>query len=141
MRVTESCVISCAAADVYDSLSKFDFSFWSLVESSAIVREGNGIGISVVLTFKDKTVQTFRAVGMDDFRRSVTLELVDSTATTVLSLIHCISVYPVTKSDTPTCFVEWETDFSFDAGQDVLQDSRYKKLEAFADMQRVFGKK
>ena len=48
----------------------------------------------------------------------------------VTSILHTISLKKVTSSN--ATYIEWSTDFSNDATSEVVQDSSFKKLEAFA---------
>eukprot|EP00759_Apiculatamorpha_spiralis_P000513 PhF_6_TR10161/c0_g1_i1/m.15775 len=145
MRVQESTIIACSASAIWESLAKFDFSWWGIVQTCGLTREGSGIGVAVILTFKDKTVQKFRVVEMSELNRSITLELVESEpAIPTSGVIHTLRVAPVTKPPAgfaACCYVDWVTDFAYDASQEVLQDSRFKKLEAFGNLSTVFGSK
>eukprot|EP00760_Papus_ankaliazontas_P022825 PhM_4_TR1902/c0_g1_i1/m.87223 len=140
VRVTESCVLACPVENVWQALAVFDFSWWGIVETSAIQREGSAVGVTVVLKFKDNTVQRFRVAEVSELEHSVTLELTDSQPpVSTMAQLHTLRLRPVTQSN--ETFVEWVTDFSFDAAQSELQDSKYKKLEAFQDMKRLFAPK
>lgn len=44
-------------------------------------------------------------------------------------MVHTISLRKVTSNN--STFIEWTTDFSNDATSEVVQDSAFKKLEAF----------
>ena len=47
----------------------------------------------------------------------------------VTSMVHTISLRKVTSNS--STFIQWTTDFSNDATSEVVQDSAFKKLEAF----------
>jgi hypothetical protein len=42
-------------------------------------------------------------------------------------------------SDTNQSFLKWTTIFSNDAGIEVLQDQKYKKIEFFAEFKKTFS--
>ena len=44
-------------------------------------------------------------------------------------MVHTISLRKVTSNN--STFIEWITDFSNDATSEVVQDSAFKKVEAF----------
>ena len=74
---------------------------------------------------------------------SITYGIVDSSEslsyTSQLSKITCT---PVTAGKLAgTTFVQWTAEFSNDAGGDVIQDAKYKREEALADLAKAVGKK
>lgn len=53
----------------------------------------------------------------------------------VMSAVHTIRLRRVTASN--QTFVEWESTFSNDATQQVIQDSKFKKLEWLAALDKA----
>lgn len=51
-------------------------------------------------------------------------------ASAASSIVHTIALKKVSTDN--TTFMEWSTDFSNDATSAVVQDSSFKKLDAFA---------
>eukprot|EP00420_Gonyaulax_spinifera_P022024 CAMPEP_0197891376 /NCGR_PEP_ID=MMETSP1439-20131203/28316_1 /TAXON_ID=66791 /ORGANISM="Gonyaulax spinifera, Strain CCMP409" /LENGTH=65 /DNA_ID=CAMNT_0043511479 /DNA_START=1 /DNA_END=198 /DNA_ORIENTATION=- len=45
----------------------------------------------------------------------------------------------VTHGDSPAVFIEYSSDFSSDATMAVLEDSKFKKHDFFADLRRFAG--
>ena len=43
-------------------------------------------------------------------------------------------------TDTDSTFVRWMTEFSNDATIQIIEDSKWKKKEAFADLKRQFNR-
>ncbi len=58
------------------------------------------------------------------------------------SATHTISVKEITNPSGKMAetFVEWTTDYSNDAKLSVIEDSRHKKKEGFAAMNKHFSK-
>jgi hypothetical protein len=54
-----------------------------------------------------------------------------------MSQVTTLRVRPVTATN--ASFVEWISDFSADAGTDVIQDSKFKKLDGFKDLSKALG--
>mmetsp|Transcript_2333 Transcript_2333/g.7092 ORF Transcript_2333/g.7092 Transcript_2333/m.7092 type:complete len:118 (+) Transcript_2333:167-520(+) len=111
------------------------FSWWKLVDK---VESTNGtpdqVGSLHALKYKDGQSISINIRELSDIEHFVTWEVVSSDeALPVSSTIHTIRVRRITASN--ETFVEWSTDFSSDASAEVIQDSKFKKLEAFKDME------
>jgi hypothetical protein len=79
-------------------------------------------------------------LALNDLAYEVTYEVISSDpAISVTSAIHSIRLRPCTFDS--TTLIEWTTDFSNDATQEVIQDSKFKKLEAFEDLFQAVAKK
>ena len=88
------------------------------------------------ITYKDGSDWTVKLVEMSDIDTFLTYEVVSSSeALKAMSAVHTLRVRRVTA--TSQTFVEWTTDFSSDANVAVIEDSRFKKLEAFKDLQQA----
>jgi hypothetical protein len=59
-------------------------------------------------------------------------------ASSVTSAIHTISLKKVSAQN--ATFIEWVTDFSNDATAEIVSDSRYKRLEAFANLSATYAR-
>lgn len=58
--------------------------------------------------------------------------------TSVVSTIRC---YAITSGELEgSTFVEWTGNWSSDAGADVIQDGKYKRREALADLAKAAKK-
>ncbi|KAJ3254230.1 hypothetical protein HK104_007238, partial [Borealophlyctis nickersoniae] len=71
----------------------------------------------------------------------VTYEIIESNPPVpVLAAVHTIRVKKVSHDN--STFVEWETDYSSsDLTANVTEDSRFKKKEAFEDLNKALIKK
>jgi len=73
------------------------------------------------------------ALHAQDIKNFISWEIVASEeAIAVTSAVHTIRLRRITASS--HTFVEWFTDFSSDATFEVIEDSKFKKLDAFKDL-------
>jgi hypothetical protein len=148
-RVLESAVVDAPIDSVWNCVRNLDFKFLSSVENAeneeraetcSCCAQGescsccNGqVGSVVKITYKDGTTQRLKRLELSDLQRFVTWEVIESTpAVPYLSTLSTISLKSVSASG--QTFVEWHSDFSADAGQDVIQDAKFKRLDAFKDL-------
>ena len=137
--VKQSAVVNATIEEVWAAVSRLDFCWWGAVKRG-LVPNPNTVGSDVTLEFKDGTVQKFRLVEFSSMNESFALELVESApAHYVMGTLHKLSLLSVTTTN--QTFVQWETDFSSDVSQEVVQDSKYKKIEALGDLAACFVKK
>merc|ERR1711976_142668 len=111
---------------------------WTGAVKESKITEGTDSSIpsTRVVKYKDGTEQSYIVSGLSDAERSVTFELVTSEpAVTYSSASNTITVQRVTQNN--TAFVSWVTDFSTDASQEHLQDSKFKKLDAFKNLEKA----
>ena len=89
---------------------------------------------TVKLIFKDSQNWTIQLREISSIQKSITFEvIVSEPAASVSSIIHTISLKPITTNPHAT-FVEWVTDFSNDCTAETVMDSSYKRQDAFADL-------
>eukprot|EP01134_Creolimax_fragrantissima_P005109 CFRG5109T1 len=132
-RVHESCVIKAPIDKVWGAVRNGDFAFWKMVKTATKSDQDGLVGGTVKLEFADNTVQTVKILEISDYMHSLTYELIGSEpAITVMSAIHTIKLNRVTADNTTFC--EWISDYSSDVTQEVIQDSLYKRRDAFTDM-------
>ncbi|KNC77137.1 hypothetical protein SARC_10396 [Sphaeroforma arctica JP610] len=132
-RVHESCVIKAPIEKIWTSVRNGQFTFWSSLKSAEVSGVEGQVGGTITLTFKDDTVQVVKILEISDYLHTLTYELVSSEpAISVMSAIHTIKLNKVTVDNSTFC--EWISDYSSDVNQSVIQDSLYKRREAFADM-------
>lgn len=120
---------------VWAAISTLDFKFWSLVKD---VKSTGALaaGAERVVTFKDGTVQTFSIVEFSTLDHHVSYETIESSpAVTFTSALSTISVQRVTSDN--TTFVSWKSEFSSDAGQEVIQDTQFKRKEGLIDLAKA----
>ena len=74
-----------------------------------------------------------RLCELSDLDTFLSYELVSSEdPLTVSGAIHAIRLKKVTSTN--QCYIEWDTEFSSDATPEVIQDTKFKKLDAFKDL-------
>lgn len=157
--VSESAVIEAPLAQVWHLIKLQDFStFWSKLSTSEFVKDSSPEADVVRWTFTDKTVldvkQEEHSVGFSSLCTSqhsaisstnhvsqaidhyITYSIISAepslTYTSVVSTVRC---YPITSGKhAGHTYVTWTGNFSSDAGADVVQDGRYKRQEALADL-------
>lgn len=93
---------------------------------------------TVNLCYTDNTIQKIRQLGFSMLDMSVTWEVIESEpAAPTFSAVHTIQCHRITTTN--TCFVSWTTDFSNDCTVAVLEDSKWKKADAFTQLQDFLG--
>merc|ERR1712032_1721993 len=126
--VVESAVIRAPLSHVWHYIKLQDFSkFWSAVSKSEFAKGASEETDIVKWTFKDGTV----------------LEVITSqpelSYTSVVSTVRCYAVSSGALEG--STFVEWTGNFSSDADASVIQDAKFKRREALADLAKVAEKK
>eukprot|EP01060_Flectonema_neradi_P001392 TRINITY_DN1083_c0_g1_i1.p1 TRINITY_DN1083_c0_g1~~TRINITY_DN1083_c0_g1_i1.p1 ORF type:complete len:139 (+),score=27.41 TRINITY_DN1083_c0_g1_i1:84-500(+) len=132
-KVHESCVIAAPCDKVWAAVRDLEFGWYSIVKSS---KGDNGVvGGTRVISYADGTVQTVKVTGLDDTKMSVTWDLVESDPPAMyMSAMHTIHCRRITESN--QTYLEWVSDYSMDSTQEVVQDSRFKHLDAFAELRK-----
>eukprot|EP01006_Ploeotia_vitrea_P009733 TRINITY_DN24132_c0_g1_i1.p1 TRINITY_DN24132_c0_g1~~TRINITY_DN24132_c0_g1_i1.p1 ORF type:complete len:143 (+),score=22.89 TRINITY_DN24132_c0_g1_i1:41-469(+) len=136
-RSEETCVINAPVEKVWQVIRSMDLKWTGTVQESKI-EEGseNSVPSTRLIKYTDGTEQRYMVTGLSDLARSTSFELVTSEpAVGHSSASHSITVKRVTQNN--TSFVSWVTEFSTDAGQEVVQDSKFKKLDAFAALAKA----
>jgi Ca2+-binding EF-hand superfamily protein len=86
------------------------------------------VGGTRKIIYKDGTVQRFRLTELSDAQHSLTYEVVESQPEVkYMSAIHTVTLTRVSTLN--QTLVELISDFSKDAGMDVIQDAKYKKVD------------
>jgi len=139
-RVFESALIQYPIDEVWNVLHHLDFSFLSTVAKSDVEgKTPDEVGSIRNVTYKDKTVQRVKLVELSENEHKLSYELIESIpAVSVLSVVHTWRLRRVTH-DNSTLF-EFVSDFSKDASDSVISDSKYKKLELFKDLREALSK-
>ncbi|TQN70543.1 hypothetical protein CSHISOI_04956 [Colletotrichum shisoi] len=167
--VVESAVIKAPLSHVWHFIKLQNFqNFWSALKGSEAVKAQEETDV-VRWTFKDGTVlevkqeehsasfflgsfpaTTHRTAGGDQettgerctINHYITYSVITSqpelSYTSVVSTIRC---YPVTSGESEnSTFVEWTGNFSSDADAGVIQDAKFKRREALADLAKAAAK-
>ncbi|KAI7820906.1 hypothetical protein BX661DRAFT_188773 [Kickxella alabastrina] len=132
----ESRVIKASIESVWATLKTQDFGFWTLVKSTESAFSAAEVGSTRTVTFTDGAVQVYRLVEFSELNNSLTYEIIESEpAMRVLSATHRIRAFPVSADN--TTFVQWTSEFASEGASETVQDSKYKKLEALADLAKA----
>ena len=100
------------------------------VKSVEFLDGGEGVvGTVFKVTYLDDSHWNFKVTKISDTHHFISYELVFAEPSVSFQVINCISLWRVTKDN--TTFIKWTSDFSNDADANVIQDNKYKKLEAF----------
>ncbi|CAF9929362.1 MAG: hypothetical protein GOMPHAMPRED_005380 [Gomphillus americanus] len=140
--ISESAVISAPLAQVWHLIKLKDFhSWWDRLSTSDEVKDSSAESYVVKWSFKDGT--TYEVKQEEALNHYITYSIISSepalTYTSVISTIRC---YPVTSGEKEgSTFVEWTEYFSSDADAGVIQDAKFKRREALADLAKAVGKK
>ncbi|GJC94761.1 hypothetical protein ColKHC_03587 [Colletotrichum higginsianum] len=135
--VVESAVIKALSAMSGTSSSNF----WSALKGSEAVKAQEETDV-VRWTFKDGTVLEVKQEEHSTINHYITYSVITSqpelSYTSVVSTIRC---YPVTSGESEnSTFVEWTGNFSSDADAGVIQDAKFKRREALADLAKAAAK-
>ncbi len=138
--VFESALINAPIDKVWSLIRPLDNKFQSSVKScvldNAPKTDAAEVGGIRTITYTDGTVQKIRLTELSDAPRYLlSYEIIESTpAISVMSAVHTIRCRRVTDPGTTTV-VEFTSDYSQDATDLVLSDSRFKKIEWFKNLQ------
>jgi hypothetical protein len=138
---TESCVLGTPIGKVWDALKTFDFAKYlptSVTTVKFVTGSANEIGSVFSVEYTDGSVWTFRIVEISESRRVLSYELIDAKPDiTFSSLQLTIRLYKVTENN--STFISWESDYSNDVNTHVVQDGKFKKVDAFKDLKKLFS--
>jgi len=95
----------------------------------------DSVGTTRTVVYNDGTKQQIRLLELSDARTSITWELIASEPEhKAMSVVHTVRLRRVTNDN--ATFIEWKTDFSADATNEVIQDGRYKQKENFIALRK-----
>mmetsp|Transcript_4068 Transcript_4068/g.6899 ORF Transcript_4068/g.6899 Transcript_4068/m.6899 type:complete len:342 (-) Transcript_4068:1136-2161(-) len=140
-RVTESAIINARIDAVWNAIKSATFDFLSTVKSSQIVPPNSSsiaVGNCRRIVYNDGASQTIQISSISLLSHSITYSVISSSPSIAYSgAEHKIRAIEVTTDD--RTYIEWSTDFSNDASLQVIEDSRYKKKEAFGDLREYLS--
>jgi len=131
-RIWESSVIDAPIATVWELVRPLNFSYSPAVVTAALdgKEQGNEVGSSRTVTYKDKTVQKLRLTELSDAKHAISWDLVSSEpAHHVMSASYSVRLRPITQGG--QTFIEWVVDFSKDVTHEATADAVYKAREHF----------
>ncbi|KAI1502186.1 hypothetical protein F5X99DRAFT_408364 [Biscogniauxia marginata] len=135
--VVESAVIKAPLSHVWHHIKLQNFSdFWSALKSSEVVNSTSNETDVVKWTFNDGTELEVKQEEHSTINHYITYSVITAKPelpyTSVLSTIRC---YAVTSGELEgSTFVEWTGNFSSDADAGVIQDAKFKRRDALADL-------
>ncbi|PSN74896.1 Bet v1-like protein [Corynespora cassiicola Philippines] len=142
--VIESAVIEAPFSHVWHLIKLQDFSnFWSKLDKSEWVKGASSETDIVKWTFKDGTVLEVKQEEHSSIDHYITYSVISSQpALTYTSVVSTIRAYPVTSGDhAGHTYVTWSGNFSSDADAGVIEDAKFKRREALADLAKAASKK
>ncbi|KAF1942937.1 Bet v1-like protein [Clathrospora elynae] len=142
--VSESAVIEAPFSDVWHLIKLQDFSkFWSRLEKSEFVKGASEETDIVKWSFKDGTVLEVKQEEHSSIDHFITYSVISSQpAASYSSVVSTIRAYPVTSgSHAGHTFITWSGNFSSDADANAIQDAKFKRSEALADLAKAASKK
>ncbi|MCJ1299886.1 hypothetical protein MMC08_002680 [Hypocenomyce scalaris] len=141
--VTESAVIQAHLSQVWHLVKLQDFhKFWTKLSKSEHVKGASPETDIVKWTFEDGTVLDVKLEEHSTIDHFITYSVIASTpALTYSSVISTIRCYAVTSGQNEgSTFVQWSAHFSSDADAGVIEDARFKRKEALADLANAVKK-
>jgi len=132
-RVYESAVLDAGVDRVWQVVHVLDFHFLPSVAKCDL--EGKGVTHNTVggvrrVQYKDGTVQRIKLLELSESHYYVTYDVIESTPPLTYSgATHTIKLRRITEDH--HTFVQFTSDYAKDAGNDVIADSRFKKIEFF----------
>ncbi|PNS18493.1 hypothetical protein CAC42_6310 [Sphaceloma murrayae] len=142
--INETAVIKAPLSHVWHHIKLQDFaSFWSTLDKSEYVKGASPETDIVKWTFKDGHVLEVKQEEHSTINHYITYSVITSDpALSYSSVVSTIRCYPITSGELEgSTFVEWTGNFSSDADAGVIEDGKYKRREALADLAKVASKK
>ncbi|KAF1343823.1 hypothetical protein BDV97DRAFT_304939 [Delphinella strobiligena] len=141
--VVESAVIKAPLSHVWHFIKLQDFSkFWTALKSSDYVKGASAETDIVQWTFKDGAVVEVKQEEHSTINHSITYSVITSepavSYTSVVSTIRCFAV--TSGEHEGSTYVEWTGNFSSDADAGVIQDGKFKRRDALADLAKAAKK-
>jgi len=128
-----STVIAASAEAVFELVKTCHFKWMKTVSKAEASGED-----TVSICYADNTIQQIRKLEYSSLEMKVTWEVIESEpAAPVFSAVHSITCSRVTSTN--QCFVAWNTDFSSDATPEIIEDSKWKKDDAFNQLMSFLG--
>ncbi|KAL2062026.1 hypothetical protein VTL71DRAFT_6292 [Oculimacula yallundae] len=141
--VIESAVVSATFSHVWHMIKLENFAdFWSALEKSETVKGASPDTDVVKWTFKDGQVLEVKQEEHSTIDHYITYSVITAqpqlTYSSVLSTIRC---FPITSGHhAGESFIQWTGHFSSDADAGVIEDAKFKRREALADLAAVVKK-
>mmetsp|Transcript_56131 Transcript_56131/g.89021 ORF Transcript_56131/g.89021 Transcript_56131/m.89021 type:complete len:150 (+) Transcript_56131:103-552(+) len=129
-----SAIINATAESVFELVKPLTFKWMASVSKA----DGDADGETMNICYADNTIQKIRKLEYSALEMKVSWEVIASEpAAPTFSTIHSITCQRVTTTN--QCFIKWNTDFSNDATAAVIEDSKWKKDDAFKQLSDFVG--
>ncbi|KAL7411395.1 hypothetical protein BDY24DRAFT_396647 [Mrakia frigida] len=143
-QIVESAVINAPLAATWHAIKLNSFAdFWTALESSKSDENTSAETEVTTFKFKDGTTQTIKLEEWSALEHKISYSIIASEpALTFTSVVSTITLKKVTSGASENAtFVEWSANFSSDADAGVIEDARFKRKEALADLAKAVSKK
>ncbi|KAF2204893.1 Bet v1-like protein [Delitschia confertaspora ATCC 74209] len=141
--VTESAVIDAQLSEVWHFIKLQDFArFWTKLQSSEYLKGTSDEADVVKWTFKDGTIVEVKQEEHSTINHYISYSTISSDpALTYTAVVSTIRLYPVTSGEHEgKTFITWSGNFSSDADAGVIEDAKFKRREALADLAQAVTK-
>ncbi|KAH7020979.1 uncharacterized protein B0I36DRAFT_367445 [Microdochium trichocladiopsis] len=141
--VVESAVIKAPLSAVWHHIKLQNFSdFWSALKSSEFVKGTSDETDVVKWTFTDGTELEVKQEEHSTINHYITYSIITSKPElTYSSVLSTIRLYAVTSGEAEgSTYIEWTGNFSSDADAGVIQDAKFKRRDALADLAKAAAK-
>ncbi|RYP30713.1 hypothetical protein DL767_006129 [Monosporascus sp. MG133] len=142
--VVESAVIKAPLSQVWHQIKLQNFSdWWSALKSSEFVKGTSEDTDIAKWTFNDGTELEVKQEEHSTINHYITYSVITSKPElTYSSVLSTIRLYSVTSGEFEgSTFIEWTGNFSSDADAGVIQDAKFKRRDALADLAKFVAKK
>ncbi|KAF2143354.1 uncharacterized protein K452DRAFT_247847 [Aplosporella prunicola CBS 121167] len=141
--VVESAVIDAHISHVWHLVKLQDFSkFWTKLDKSEFVKGTSPETDIVRWSFKDGTVLEVKQEEHSSIDHYITYSVITAAPElSYSSVVSTVRLFPITsgKNEGHT-FVQWTGNFSSDADAGVIEDAKFKRREALADLAAAVAK-
>ncbi|EMR71083.1 putative secondary metabolism biosynthetic enzyme [Eutypa lata] len=141
--VVESAVIKAPLSQVWHHIKLQNFAdWWSALKSSEWVKGASDETDVVKWSFKDGTELEVKQEEHSTINHYITYGVITSKpGLSYTSVLSTIRLFAITSGDLEnSTFVEWTGNFSSDADAGVIQDAKFKRRDALADLAKVATK-
>lgn len=141
--VVESAVIKAPLSQVWHQIKLQNFAdWWSALKSSEWVKGASDDTDVVKWTFKDGTQLEVKQEEHSTINHYITYGVITAKPElSYTSVLSTIRLYSITSGDLEgSTFVEWTGNFSSDADAGVIQDAKFKRRDALADLAKTVTK-
>ncbi|KAI5368076.1 Putative START-like domain superfamily protein [Septoria linicola] len=141
--VTESAVIKAPLGQVWHHIKLESFGdWWSAIEKSDFVKGASPDTDIVRWQFKDKTVIEVKQEEHSSINHYITYSVISAQPElSYSSVVSTVRAYAITSGELEgSTFVEYTGNFSSDADAGVIQDAKFKRREALADLAKAAAK-